>query len=293
MHYSRSKNSRSDAEASIAVRRLCSRKGVPDPRSAVKACARELLDQCWPNQPVELPVDIEVLARQAGIVFVRPQFRIRGVGGRTSVRWNRPHGTLTPDGRLFRMRHCDVESEQGWRVVLGHEIGHTFFYERIGGRPTRPGGLPASDDEEHWCEFAARELLIPEEQFSLLLGNLSFGEGTASSVLELARRFSVSTALMSTRLLEDYHKTAKQRGVVQVACWHLLQSAKRPSPETLFRRKSQWAYVRRDLKDRGDPQRRFRRRLAALKRGEPGAVFSSASYGPGNEWVLVALSSDP
>ena len=102
----------------------------------------------------------------------------------------------------MRRERSSLQTEQGWRAVLGHEIGHTFFYEKIGGRPTRPGGLPASKDEEDWCEFAARELLIPAKQLSLQVEKLCFKDKMASCVLELARRFSVSPALMSTRLLE-------------------------------------------------------------------------------------------
>lgn len=125
------------------------------------------------------------------------------------------------------------------RFRLGHEVAHTFFYDRSGERPRAL--IQTSPRQERFCDDFARALLVPPE----------FAEAvpaTAESAVGLHRRFDVSVEL-ACRALAQAH--------VGRACVAVLL-LDRPAEQAI-----QWASepeaARELLKLRGTWQRMSRR----------------------------------
>lgn len=90
------------------------------------------------------------------------------------------------------------------RFRVAHEIAHTFFYDRTGGRPRRV--FPGSDAEETFCDEFARALLLPAEA-------VRSRPPIAESVFSLHRDYTVSVEV-AARAVAVAHQG------VQVALWY-------------------------------------------------------------------------
>ena len=128
---------------------------------------------------------------------------------------------LCPDTSrdLFYLR-VDSEPANGWgdiapslreatarhrlRFRVGHELGHTFFYERRKGESPRRARRWTKGEEE-WCDEFARQLLVPATSAEAL-------PATADSVFRLQSKFDVSLEVAARAL-------ASAHGKATVAIW--------------------------------------------------------------------------
>jgi hypothetical protein len=80
------------------------------------------------------------------------------------------------------------------RFRIAHELAHTFFYARTGGRPTRlfPGGTKA---EEEFADEFARVLLAPSPAGSVSAKDIVARQAQWDVSLELAARACAETAM--------------------------------------------------------------------------------------------------
>jgi hypothetical protein len=78
------------------------------------------------------------------------------------------------------------------RFRIAHEIGHTFFYVRDGGRPRRLCP-PGTKEEEAFCDAFAEELLVSD---AAILEN----PPTAAHVFRVARMLGVSVEVTARAL---------------------------------------------------------------------------------------------
>lgn len=101
-------------------------------------------------------------------------------------------GDLSPDARAGLARR-----RLAFRV--GHELGHTFYFDRRFGRaPVRR--VANSEAQERWCDEFARALLIPPGAAASL-------SSSSSSVFELQRRYDTSLEV-AARALSAAHPRA-------------------------------------------------------------------------------------
>jgi hypothetical protein len=107
--------------------------------------------------------------------------------------------TLTPQPENRFALSVDTEPRGGWdsvtpslredlarhrlRFRIAHEIGHSFFYDRVGQRPRRT--LAASEAQERWCDRFASALLMPPSA-------VAQRRATPRSVLSLQTHYDVS-----------------------------------------------------------------------------------------------------
>jgi len=208
-------------------------------------------------------VDVLELAKALGCRVSRT--RISGTGT--------VEADLCPDiGRdLFYLR-VDPKPAAGWEGVapsaqetiarhrlrfrVGHELGHTFYYERQKGEGPRRAQRWSSGEEE-WCDEFARSLLVPASVAETL-------PATADSVFRLQRRFDVSLEV-AARSLARSHTQAK------VALWFWPADAADPQ-ESLLR---QWVSCE----------------APALRRWRQSALISRALAEGGSEGPLERLSA--
>lgn len=95
----------------------------------------------------------------------------------------------------------------GFRVVLAHEIAHTFFYDRESSPPRRLIFFGSENRELEWaCWYIARNLLVPASLFRkkiALYPELESNEFSINVFFDLAEKFEVPWPLIAIRLAED------------------------------------------------------------------------------------------
>jgi len=91
------------------------------------------------------------------------------------------------------------------RFTIGHEIGHTYFYDLGQGPPRRLLQSTFSKDEETFCNIVAAELLMPSQMLIKEIGFIGFTVGINPLVIirRLAEKFKVSPEAMARRIIED------------------------------------------------------------------------------------------
>lgn len=170
---------------------FCKRWKARHPRLALLNAINNVfpqLDRC------ALPIDPYALAKLRGI-------------------WNVVEAEIETDGHIVSIEGGGYvvylnkrHSESRRRFTLAHEIGHTFFFDlsvnsdeerNIDERESKP--MRVDPEEEDLCNTAAREILMPRKQFSVMVNRSGFG---AKGVLYLANCFRTSIRATALRLVE-------------------------------------------------------------------------------------------
>ena len=162
---------------SAIARELCQITDASNPRHAVQQLAQALLE------------DAEVTAPPVNLRLIGSFQKIRDIQEAVM-----PHaGRLLPDGANYLIQVNAHHSRGKQRFTTGHEIGHTLIpsFQRhphvIQDMVT--GVFEAGQEEEHLCDIAAAELLLPERLFRPLAMDLGCH---LNAVIELARTFEAS-----------------------------------------------------------------------------------------------------
>lgn len=178
----------------------------------------------------DAPVDVEAVAEalRCGVVPPGPIGSTKTVEAELRPDPNSDHFLLrvdpTPKHRwtdLPATRRKTI-SRHRLRFRIGHELGHTFFFERredAGPKRVRPWTV----GEEGWCDEFARALLIPP-------GSAKRLPAIADSVFELQSRFDVSLEV-AARALSAAHPR------LDLALW-FWQADEEPVPSSLI---CQWS----------------------------------------------------
>jgi Zn-dependent peptidase ImmA (M78 family) len=177
------------------VDRLCEHWKMKSPEGAIT----KALYSSFPELArAKAPVDMSALAVKRGIVNIKLI-------------------EMQADGMIFLRKQGGYEvklnsahSINRRRFTLGHEIGHTFFFElddeRVAYRTSTPSivdkgleGLQISDKEEMLCNMAAAEMLLPQDLFRSLASRFGL---SALSLIELAKTLCGSLWSVSKRLVQ-------------------------------------------------------------------------------------------
>lgn len=160
--------------------------GVSDPIAAVEHLASQLLADSGVDSP---PVPLELLASFQGIASVEivdmPQ---------SGMLIPMPAGDLT-----VQLKISDSAGRRNFS--LAHEIGHTL----MPGYPEAPeekvdlytGEFVESNEEEFFCDVAARSLLLPEAMFIARCSEL---QPSIDNMLTMAEEFACSLEAIALRL---------------------------------------------------------------------------------------------
>ncbi|MBI2842740.1 MAG: ImmA/IrrE family metallo-endopeptidase [Armatimonadetes bacterium] len=160
--------------------------GIGDPSAAVEHVANQLLADAGVDVP---PVPLELLASFQGITVVKTVDMPRS-------------GMLIPlpSGDLeVRLRISDSPGRRNFS--LAHEIGHTLMPNYSEGPKEKvdlyTGEFVDGNEEEFFCDVAARALLLPKEMF---VGRCSELEPSIDNMLALAEEFACSLEATALRL---------------------------------------------------------------------------------------------
>jgi hypothetical protein len=101
--------------------------------------------------------------------------------------WRPHHDGLREDIRRHR-----------WRFRIGHEVAHSFFFDRVSGQLPRRR-VPDSPEQERFCDVFAGALLLPPRVVART-------EPTPENIMGLQRGYDVSLHL-AVRTFSDTHPT--------------------------------------------------------------------------------------
>jgi hypothetical protein len=172
----------------------------------VARCTASLNDKAFGSKRRPGPVDLLSLAEAANVKWL--QFRPLPIeGGLTPTvgGFDICINHLEMTRRARPLDHLRVELTKRQRFTLAHEIAHTFFYELVTNDETLPQqleGTPVAHRVEDFCNYGAREILMPMSQLSRELEQSEdlIGMATAERVANL---FKVSIEVCIRRL-NDY-----------------------------------------------------------------------------------------
>lgn len=158
---------------------------VADPIEAVQRLTSGLLESAEVNEP---PVNLAMLASFRGAVIARTEMR--------------ESGRLVPlgaKGYRIEVRESDPIGRQNFSI--GHEIGHTlipsYALSPVIKSDLLTGEFQKRDEEEFFCDIAARNLLLPEAMFKDHCSRMAPSIG---GLLELANIFQASIEAVALRL---------------------------------------------------------------------------------------------
>ena len=164
--------------------RFARRLGSRSAKSAMRACARSLLD-ALPSDGQ--PFDVQSAMRKRGVRDFSFDQKLQCDG------YIEPLGASFESG--FRVAIKPFASAARQRFTIAHEICHTFFYEFVPELKYRP--MAPDSGEERLCNLGAAELLVPED---LLATEVDVKYPSLSSLERLATRYRVSLEVMLVRL---------------------------------------------------------------------------------------------
>lgn len=171
---------------SRAAGQLVSVTGIGDPSAAVEHVANQLLVDAGVDVH---PVPLELLASFQGITVVKTVDMPRS-------------GMLIPlpSGDLeVRLRISDSPGRRNFS--LAHEIGHTlmpgYAEDPVEKTDTYTGEFSEDNEEEFFCDIAARSLLLPEAMFVVRCSEL---EPSINNMLLMAEEFACSLEAVALRL---------------------------------------------------------------------------------------------
>jgi Zn-dependent peptidase ImmA (M78 family) len=176
------------------VKKFCAHWGIRFPEEAIKRAVR-----CsFPDlQNTKLPVDVESLAYERGVMQIRSStMEADGII------------SLIDGGKGYIIDINKSHPENRRRFTIAHEIGHTFFFDLEGELSAR-SRLQVTDNnltevksnryEEYLCNLAASEILMPSNPFSTKINSAG---PTAKTIITLSRLFKTSIWATSRRLIE-------------------------------------------------------------------------------------------
>jgi len=159
--------------------------GLADPVEAVECLTNNLLELAEIKEP---PVNLAMVASFQGAVVTRTEIR---ESGRLV-----PLGTR---GYRIEVRESDPIGRQNFSI--GHEIGHTlipsYAQSPVVKSDVLTGEFHKRDEEEFFCDIAARNLLLPEVMFKDHCSRITPSIG---GLLELANIFQASIEAVALRL---------------------------------------------------------------------------------------------
>jgi len=160
-------------------------------RAATKQLVRRrLASSAGREQSLALPVDLEAISREFGVIEIT---RERGLGA---------DAMLVPVAGGFALRLNEPQPSFGrLRFSWAHELVHSLFYEMKGNMPARriPSG---SETEELVCDLGAREILLPESSLESVYKTMSNAAGGSELIARLSKLAVVSPQVMASRLVE-------------------------------------------------------------------------------------------
>lgn len=164
---------------------LVNETNVADPVEAVQCLTNSLIELAEVNEP---PVNLAMLASFRGAVIARTEMR--------------ESGRLIPlgaKGYRIEVRESDPIGRRNFSI--GHEIGHTlipsYAQSPIVKSDLLTGEFQKRDEEEFFCDIAARNLLLPEAMFKCYCSRIAPSIG---GLLELANIFQASIEAVALRL---------------------------------------------------------------------------------------------
>lgn len=165
---------------------LVRRTGVNDPVTAVECLVNQLLADAGTDNP---PVPLELLASFQGIAAVEIADMPR-----SGMLIPMPSGDLK-----VRLRVSDSPGRRNFS--LAHEIGHTlmpgYSEQPVEKVDTYTGEFAENNEEEFFCDIAARSLILPETMFVARCSKL---EPSIDNMLSLAEEFACSLEATALRL---------------------------------------------------------------------------------------------
>jgi Zn-dependent peptidase ImmA (M78 family) len=171
------------------IKKLCARWNTPLPQLAIQ----EGLRVAFPDlQELNPPIPLGRLAASRGVEdIVKRDLECDGIISITSK-----------GAYLIQVNGNQPEARR--RFTIGHELGHTFFFEidsEVRER-VRDGNLDRVsrfDPEESLCNYASAEILMPRRQF----GTTIRSSGPSSEgLIRLGREFNVSIQAATRRLTQ-------------------------------------------------------------------------------------------
>lgn len=170
------------------LRKLCERSSSPSPEMAID----EALKASFPDlQDLAPPVGLSRLAAARGVLdILRRNLDCDGVISETAK-----------GSYIIQVSRNHAQTRTRFTIV--HELGHTFFFdvdpnirERV--RDANLEQVGRLDAEEHLCNYAAAEILLPRKQFREALRT---NGPSAKALTHLGKTFDVSVHATTRRLL--------------------------------------------------------------------------------------------
>lgn len=120
-----------------------------DPEQGIRHLVRQALTRSKVKGPPYFP---DLIAGSCGVTDIRPM----------NIK---QHGLLVKNGdglMIYVNRRYPVRSEQ-WNAICAHELGHALLLQFRG--HDHPRSSSWTKEEEHLCDLAGRELLLPMRMF--------------------------------------------------------------------------------------------------------------------------------
>ena len=155
-----------------------------DPEQGIRHLVRQALTRAKVNGPPYFP---DLVAGSCGVTDIRPMDI-------------KQHGLLVKNGdglKIYVNRRYPIRSDQ-WNAICAHELGHALLLQYRGG--DHPRSSIWTKEEEHLCDLAGRELLLPMRIFRSLI---TLDDGfSIESLTRLVGIFRTPPRMTAIRLVE-------------------------------------------------------------------------------------------
>jgi uncharacterized protein DUF955 len=157
------------------------------------------------------------IRNEGAIRFTNTLLHSRGITGLRAIK-GVSAAVLVPRGTGWEIHYNDNLPRPVLRFTVAHELAHTYFMQRVSGRPQSiySTGTGIHEVIEYLCDRFAAALLLPREHFGVWLYQQGFE--AASPRLDLlssaARRFDVAPQAIARRCF--YHFLQRSCAIVSV-----------------------------------------------------------------------------
>ncbi len=171
-----------------SVKSLCASAGLADPYQVIQKRVDSLILQSGIQSPPFSPFE---LGMHLGVR--RVSFRPIGFDA-----------CLIPAADGFEVVICSHHSRQRQNFSMAHELGHLFLLEASSQDKVAPWQQQGGDshfdkEEEHLCDYAASELLMPSRFF---FRDVRYSAPSIQTVFELARKYDSSLKATMLKFVE-------------------------------------------------------------------------------------------